>query len=180
MSNNWIYSWFDLTHNLESGMSSFEASYESGDGFDLSTSHLVVGAELGLTLFEARREYEKGELTINGPNVGLDVGLKTNGFSAMTEASVLWTEATYGPFYAALGLNLNTGIKLQDGLQIGLFGFGICLGVNGKWTIDTPFGSAGSTTTDHSVAHTESHTKPHHFHYHPQQHHRQPVLMLSN
>jgi hypothetical protein len=62
----------------------------------------------------------------------------------MAELSAVKGEATLGPVYVSAGLNANTGVKVgSEGVQASLLGFGLTFGVGGRWTIDTPFGSAG-------------------------------------
>jgi hypothetical protein len=64
----------------------------------------------------------------------------------MAELSAVKGEATLGPLYGSVGLNANTGLKLgSGGCQAGFLGFGLTLGVGGRWTIDMPFGSAGAS-----------------------------------
>jgi hypothetical protein len=101
-------------------------------------------------MYTVKAESEEGNLVIKGPNAGIDLGFKVGsdtGVSAMAELSVAKAEISNGPLYASLNLNSNTGLKIgNDGCKVGLVGFGLTLGVGGKWTIDTPFGSVGGTS----------------------------------
>lgn len=112
-----------------------------------------VGAEARIHLIKAETEYGNGIGTIGfqGPSAGIDIGLRSStensGISAMAELSVAKAEGTLGPLYGSVGLNANTGFKLGDGgVEANALGFGVTLGVRGKWTINTPFGSLGGST----------------------------------
>jgi hypothetical protein len=147
--SNWIFSWFNWKQDVKSGILSIDGSYDTREGFDKSADFVVAGAEVNLSLLEAKQEYRFGELALNGPNGGVDLSLKSKGgVAAMVEASAAKAEATCGPLYVSANLNANTGIKLgRNGAQFGFLGFGLTLGIGGKWTIDTPFGSAGGATS---------------------------------
>lgn len=101
----------------------------------------------------AEKQFANGavEVGFEGPNTSFDIGIRSNvknsGLAAMAKLSAAKAEVAVGPLYACGNLNANTGVKIgRQGLQVGLAGFGITLGVGGRWTIDTPFGSAGATT----------------------------------
>lgn len=145
--SSWIYSWFKVDTEVKSGISAnAEVSYHSREGWDASADVLLAGAEVSVSTFEASKEHAHGELTLSGPCAGVDVGLKANGVSAMAEASVVKAENTLGPLYVSMGLNANTGITLQNGVQVCFLGFGINFGVNGRWGVDTPVGGVGAST----------------------------------
>ncbi|ODM93088.1 hypothetical protein Ocin01_13597 [Orchesella cincta] len=68
--------------------------------------------------------------------------------SAMVEPSLVKVEGQVGRVVGSVGLNGNTGVKVnEEGVQFGVLGFGLTLGVGNKYTIDTPFGSGGFATT---------------------------------
>ena len=46
--------------------------------------------------------------------------------------------------YGSANLNLNTGVRVgSDGVEALCLGWGLTLGVRGKWTFNTSFGSRG-------------------------------------
>ena len=117
---------------------------------DIDVTVLDVSAEAHATTVKAGTEYGDGvgTVSVEGPNAGVDIGirsgLKKSGFSAMAEASVGKATGTLGPLYAEANLNANTGLKIgTEGVKANFLGLGFTLGVGGKFTFDTPFGSIG-------------------------------------
>jgi hypothetical protein len=104
-----------------------------------------------LHTIKAETEYGDGAgmVALEGPNAGIDIGIRSNtersGISAMLEASASKAEATLGPFYASANLNVNTGLRVgSEGFQASVLGLGFTLGIVGRFTFDTPFGSLGA------------------------------------
>ena len=91
-----------------------------------------------------------GTVGAEGPNAGIDVGFKTGtdftGVALMAEASAVKAEVTLDPAYLSGNINANTGVKMgSGGFQLNILGWGATLGVGGRWTVDTPVGSAGAS-----------------------------------
>ncbi|KAJ6645505.1 hypothetical protein Bhyg_00711, partial [Pseudolycoriella hygida] len=90
---------------------------------------------------------------VSGPTIGGSAGLSIatdTGAGAMLEASAVKAEGTIGvtkkaSLYGSVGLNADTGVKAnREGVKANLLGWGLTLGVGGKFTFDTPFGSLGA------------------------------------
>jgi hypothetical protein len=143
--SEWIASWFNFNNSSRGLSAEASAEYDTRSGSDASVDIVLAGADIGLSIFEVKREInDDSELSITVLSGGLDLSLKRDGVGAMVEASAVKAEVTYGPLYLSGSLNCNTGIKLgSKGCQAGFFGFGFTLGVNGKWTFDSPVGSVG-------------------------------------
>lgn len=146
--SDWKTSMLEAKANFKTGV--LNAEYNSREGSD--ASYLIAGVDANLTLFEATNEFNGVELTINGPNAGVDLGLKTEGLSAMAEASAVKIEAINGPLYVSANLNANTGIRMgSEGFQVGFLGFGLTLGIGCRFTFDTPLGSIGGSTSSSTL-----------------------------
>ena len=105
-----------------------------------------------------------GGVTLAGPSIGGEVGFQTSvkqgpEVSAMLEASLARAETSInlskngisggnGPaLLASANLNANTGIKVGGGgVKFGILGLGATMGVDNRWTLDTPIGSVGGST----------------------------------
>lgn len=103
-----------------------------------------------MALLKAEKQInENVKVGLNGPSAGASLGFRygsENSMSAMVEPSLCNAEGHVGPMVASVGLNANTGVKINpEGFKFGIFGFGLTAGVGGKYTLDTPFGSAGCT-----------------------------------
>ncbi|CAL8118034.1 unnamed protein product [Orchesella dallaii] len=96
---------------------------------------------------------DKWDATVEatGPSLKGDIGAAYGSekkVSAMVEPSLVKVEGQVGPVVGSVGLNANTGVKLnEEGVKFGILGFGLTLGVGGKYTVDTPFGSGGFATS---------------------------------
>lgn len=119
-----------------------------------------VGANAGLSTVKAERELtENSKLSLQGPSCGVDAGVKVTGervgVDLMAEASAAQAMVSAGPAFVNANLNANTGVKVgTDGVKVGFLGFGVTLGVGGKFSLDTPVGSAGVATGTHTHEYT--------------------------
>ncbi|KAH9399848.1 RING-box protein 1 [Tyrophagus putrescentiae] len=110
-----------------------------------------TGIEIGTSGQTIKYESEDGSGKVAGPSAGAEAGykrtekgenivLKTELSLARAEKSFQVTENVDA--YVSANLNANTGFQAgDDGVEVNLVGFGLTLGVGGRWTINTPFGS---------------------------------------
>ncbi len=132
-------------------------SIGSGEGWGTSNNVEVlnIGAKVHVHTIKAETKYggDTGKVALEGPNAGFDIGIRSNVensvISAMAELNAAKAEVILGPAYACGNLNTNTGLKAESqGFQANYLGFGLTLGVSGRWTFDTPFGSVGASTAN--------------------------------
>lgn len=92
-------------------------------------------------------------VTVAGPSLGAEGGVKCSNkgvnLVAKAELSFARVEGTLPltddiGLYGSANLNSNTGVQIGwDGIEVNFFGLGVTLGVGGKYTINTPYGSGG-------------------------------------
>ena len=144
---------FNLTHfkniNICKNSYLFKATRE---GFDASNDLEMYGIDMSIHSIIVEKSFDKGSLSVEGPNAGIDLSTKLgpeNSISLMAEASVAKAESTLDitknvALTVTVDLNCNTGVKIgSGGVKASFLGFGLTMGVGGKWTIDTPVGSVG-------------------------------------
>ncbi|ODM90887.1 hypothetical protein Ocin01_15797 [Orchesella cincta] len=111
-------------------------------------SGFKTGVSGNMTLLKLEKKFcDDVKLTGKGPSLGGDAGVflgTENKIAAMVEPSLCKLEGQAGPLVGSVGLNANTGVKVcEEGVKCAWLGFGLTMGIGGKFSIDTPFGSAG-------------------------------------
>lgn len=142
------------------------------EGWEVSSETEVnavnIGADVRQETVKFQAENDTGSVTVAGPSAGAEVGFKSNqnrtGLSAMAELSAARAEGTLNitenaAVYGSANLNANTGAKIgTDGVEVNVLGFGLTLGVGGKWTFNTPVGSLGGCSP---MTNTNTNTSTH-------------------
>ena len=149
----------------ESNVPEVNADAQVHLGLGLKIKAKSAGVEVVLERFGVnfrqetiKYESEDGSGKVAGPSAGAEAGykrtekgenivLKTELSLARAEKSFQVTENVDA--YVSANLNANTGFQAgDDGVEVNLVGFGLTLGVGGRWTINTPFGSFGGKKPD--------------------------------
>ncbi|CAG2172199.1 unnamed protein product [Oppiella nova] len=106
---------------------------------DVNAELTIYGADFHVHTIKLETDYGGGIGTVGaeGPNAGIDVGVKTGtdftGVALMAEASAIKAEVTLGPAYLSGNINANTGVKMgSGGFQLNILGWGATLGVGGR------------------------------------------------
>jgi hypothetical protein len=173
----WGWSLFKQTANVnlkpgQDVQTSNELSYRPNEGWEVSSETEVnavnIGADVRQETVKFQAENDTGSVTVAGPSAGAEVGFKSNqnrtGLSAMAELSAARAEGTLNitenaAVYGSANLNANTGAKIgTDGVEVNVLGFGLTLGVGGKWTFNTPVGSLGGCSP---MTNTNTNTSTH-------------------
>ncbi|ODM90883.1 hypothetical protein Ocin01_15798 [Orchesella cincta] len=119
-----------------------------GNSTTSAFSGFKTGLSADVTFLKLKSEVsDNASMTGSGPSIGGDIGLflgSENKIVAMVEPSLCKVEGQIGPFVGSLGYNLTTGVKLsEEGFKFAWAGFGLTMGIGGKFSVDTPFGSGG-------------------------------------
>lgn len=133
------------------------------------SAELVLRRE-GIDFRQETIKYESGNdlVTVAGPSLGAETGLKhtikggnlvaKGEFSAARVEGTLPVTEDIG-LYGSANLNANTGVQIgADGFELNILGFGLTLGVGGKFKVNTPLGSAGLGTVPMTQTVTNTHT----------------------
>lgn len=83
----------------------------------------------------------------SGPLCEAEFGIRLGSrlwIAAILDTAIMRAATEVEPIYASVGLSGTTGVILGDGgLKLAFFGFGATLGIEGRYTFDTPFCSVG-------------------------------------
>ncbi|KAI2796854.1 hypothetical protein BLOT_014551 [Blomia tropicalis] len=136
---------------------SVNANVSTGIDFNQHSRDMVetnVGIEARQETVMLELDLGRANVDLAGPSGAVEVGFKSDsdsvGFAASTELSLARADGElkvtdHFGLVGSANLNANTGIKVgSDGFEVNLLGTGVTLGVGGKYTLNTPFGSAGA------------------------------------
>lgn len=123
------------------------------DGNNSHFAGFKAGVSGDVSLLKAQKQVsENVKVGFTGASAGASLGARfgtENAVAAIVEPSLLKVEGQYSvsdnaALCGSVGLNATTGVKLnKEGFKAGVLGFGLTMGIGGKFTIDSPFGSAG-------------------------------------
>lgn len=146
-----------------------DADAHIGWGLAVKSKSAKAEAVLKRTGFDFRQETIKyqskdGSGVVAGPSGGGEAGYKCTekggNLTAKAELSLARAEKNFRVTenmgaYLSANLNANTGLEIgADGVEVNLFGLDVTVGIGGKWTFNTPFGSIGGASM--SLRHTNS------------------------